>query len=286
MPEGDTIYKAARTLNTALSGKVVTRFESVLPKLMRVNDDTPIAGREILSVRSAGKWSVMEFSGDLFLLTHMLMNGSWHLYRSGEPWQRPRSGMRLAIETSDFVAVGFNVPIAEFHTQHSLARRKGFNDLGPDVLAPDFDPNDAGRRMRQHPDQEVGDVLIDQRVMAGLGNVFKSEICFLCGVNPFSPVRLLTDEQIVCLTKTAQKLMRANVQAPTPDGPIIFDYRRTTGRSNPAERLWVYGRTNKACLRCGTRILMRPQGRDARTTYWCPTCQPVHPAQATPIPSV
>lgn len=154
MPEGDTIFKAARTLHTALSGKVVIRFESVLPKLMRVNEDAPIVGRSILSVRSVGKWSVMEFSGDLFLLTHMLMNGSWHLYRSGESWQRSRSGMRLAIETADYVAVGFNVPIAEFHTKHSLARRKGFNDLGPDVLAPDFDPEDAGRRVRQHTDQE------------------------------------------------------------------------------------------------------------------------------------
>ena len=120
MPEGDTIFRAARAMNQALAGKKVKRFDSVLPKLTRIDEDVPLAGRTIESVNSAGKWNLIRFSGDLILLTHMRMNGSWHLYRPGERWQRPRSDMRIVIETADFVAVGFNVPVAEFHTEESL----------------------------------------------------------------------------------------------------------------------------------------------------------------------
>src|SRR3954464_13061158 len=134
MPEGDSIFRVARTLNSALSGRKVTRFESMLPKLDRVNEDSPVAGREIRGVRSHGKWLVMEFSGDLFLLTHMLMSGSWHIYRPGERWQRPRRDMRIVIETPDMLAVAFKVPVAEFHTAYTLARRDGFNTLGPATL--------------------------------------------------------------------------------------------------------------------------------------------------------
>src|SRR5579872_5854124 len=116
MPEGDTIFRAARTLHRALAGDVVTRFETQLPHLSRVDYDTPVSGRSVERVESAGKWMRMYFSGDLILLTHMLMSGSWHIYRPGEPWQRPRVQMRIAIHTKNFVAVAFQVPIAEFHT--------------------------------------------------------------------------------------------------------------------------------------------------------------------------
>ena len=156
----------------------------------------------------------------------------------------------------------------------SLSRRVGFRDLGPDVLAPDFDPSASAQRIHREAEREIGEVLIDQRIIAGLGNVFKSEVCFICGVNPFSLVRMLTDDQILCLTRTAQTLMLANVKDSSAGGPMrSFEYRRTTGRSHPAERVWVYGRTGKSCLKCDTPIQVRKQNPDARTIFWCPQCQ-------------
>src|ERR1700690_937722 len=120
MPEGDTIFRAARTLNRALAGQVVMKFETQLAQLARVDYDTPVAGRIVESVESSGKWMSMHFSGDLTLLTHMLMSGSWHIYRPGEAWQRGRQQMRIAIHTEHFIAVAFQVQIAEFHTAASL----------------------------------------------------------------------------------------------------------------------------------------------------------------------
>src|ERR1700760_3687061 len=138
MPEGDTIYRAARALQKAIGGKIVTGFETGLAKLARVNDDAPLAGRVIEKVESRGKWCLIYFSGDLILVTHMLMNGSWHLYRTGERWQMPRGRMRVVIRTDDWEAVGFNVPVAEFHTARSLARSSQVPELGPDILSESF----------------------------------------------------------------------------------------------------------------------------------------------------
>lgn len=274
MPEGDTIFRAARTLNKALAGKKVTRFESVLPKLTRVDEDTPIAGRTVESVTSVGKWTMMRFSGDLILLTHMLMNGSWHIYRRGERWQKRRSDMRVVIETHDFVAVAFNVPVAEFHDEDSLRRKPELRLMGEDLLSVDFDPEEALRRLKERAGEEVGPALLNQHVMAGAGNVFKSEICFACRVHPFERVGSLSDDRLRCLVGTALKLLRANVGQGAGNGIVTYTgFRRTTGRSNPAERLWVYGRRGLPCRRCGTRIESKKQADDARVTFWCPQCQ-------------
>src|ERR1700729_885081 len=116
MPEGDTIYRAARALQRAIGGKVVTGFETGLAKLARVDDDSPLIGRVVEKVESRGKWLLVYFSGDLILITHMLMHGSWHIYRRGERWQRPRKQMRIVISTEHFTAVAFEVPVAQFHT--------------------------------------------------------------------------------------------------------------------------------------------------------------------------
>src|SRR6478672_2806868 len=160
MPEGDTIYRAARTLNRALAGQVVTQFETQLPQLSRVDYDTPVAGRTVERVDAAGKWMRMYFSGDLILLTHMLMSGSWHIYRPGEKWQRPKNDMRILIATESIDAVAFKVPVAEFHTSASLARRPGFNQLGQDVLAPDFSEEEAIAQFGALPNLEVGEALL------------------------------------------------------------------------------------------------------------------------------
>ena len=275
MPEGDTIFRAARTLHRALAGKVVTRFETQLPKLERVDYDTPIAGRIVESVESSGKWLSLHFSGDLILLTHMLMSGSWHIYRPGEAWQRSRNQMRIAIHTSDFVAVAFQVPVAEFHTADSLRRHRSVTHLGPDVLSDDFDLDNAVQRLQTRPDLDVGVALLTQSIVAGLGNVYKSEVCFASRVNPFRKVATLTPEEFHALVTNARKFMLSNVSDGA--GGQIVTYtglRRTTGRSDPSDRLWVYGRRGEPCRKCGTAILSRKQGLDARTTFWCPQCQP------------
>src|SRR4030088_88015 len=138
MPEGDTIYRAARAMQRAIGGKVVTGFETGLARLARVNEDTPLVGRIVEKVESRGKWCLIFFSGDLILVTHMLMSGSWHLYRPGERWQMGRGRMRVVIRTADWEAVGFNVPVAEFYTARSLERSDQAPKLGPDILSKSF----------------------------------------------------------------------------------------------------------------------------------------------------
>ena len=229
MPEGDTIFRAARTLHRALAGKLVTKFETQLPHLERVDYDTPLTGRVVESVESQGKWLSIHFSGDLILLTHMLMSGSWHIYRPGEAWQRGRQQMRVAIYTADFVAVAFQVPIAEFHTAESLRRHRSVGRLGPDVLAPEFHAEDAAARLRAHPELEVGEALLTQSIVAGLGNVFKSEVCFASRVNPFRKVGTLSAAELGELMGHARGFM---VGSAASDSGM----RRTTGRSDPSTR--------------------------------------------------
>jgi endonuclease VIII len=281
VPEGDTIYRTAHTLHRAFAGQVVTKFESVLPKLTRVDVDSGVVGRTIEKVEADGKWTLMHFSGDLILLSHMLMSGSWHIYRSGEAWQRRAIDMRILIETATFVAVGFSVPVAEFHTLDSLARRPGFNKLGPSLLAEEFDEATAMARLLTRPDEETGVALLTQSLMAGIGNVYKSEVCFACGVNPFRRISALSKEELMCLVSTARKFLQANVTENSGDGIVTYmGMRRTTGRSDPNERLWVYHRRAEPCRKCGTPIESRKQGIEARTTFWCPVCQRMEGASA------
>lgn len=273
MPEGDTIFRAARTLNRALAGKAVVRFESVYPQLTRVHDDEAVTGRTVKGVRSAGKHILMEFSGGLLLRTHMRMNGSWHLYRPGETWQRPRQSMRIIIATEDFVAVGFDIPVAEMLKEKDLRRHDELRRLGPDLLGESFDAGEAVRRIRERADSEIADVLLNQRVLAGIGNVYKSEILFACRVSPFAKVEALTDDQVSCLVSTGRRFLLANVSDKLAPMTTYSGFRRTTRRANPKERLWVYGRAGDPCRTCGTPVSMRAQGRDARLTYWCDRCQ-------------
>jgi endonuclease-8 len=282
MPEGDTIYRAARTLNLALGGQTITSFESVLPHLSRVDVDQGIVGRKIEKVEAQGKWMLIYFSGDLILLSHMLMSGSWHIYRPGETWKRNRYHMRVVIGTDKILAVAFNVPIAEFHSAESLTRREGFKSVGPSMLAQKFDEAEVIARLRSRPDLEIGVGLLTQSLLSGIGNVFKSEVCFACGINPFRPVSTLTDQDLACLVSQARKFMHANVTEGSGDRIVTYvPMRRTTGRANPSERLWVYKRNGEPCRRCGSVISSRKQGFDARTSFWCPQCQPLVTKRAT-----
>lgn len=275
MPEGDTIFRAARTLDRALSGERIESFRTVLPQLARIDDDTPLTGRTIESVTASGKHLLIHISGDLTLRTHLRMHGSWHIYRRGERWRVPAFRMRIAIATTNWEAVGFNIPIAEFIPSSELPLSVPLSRLGPDLLSDSWDEGEAARRIRASAGFSMDDVLLDQSVVAGIGNVFKSEILFLTGVHPARTADTLTDSELESILRTSRRLLRANVTDPRESNATWTGARRTTGRSQPSERLWVYGRGGRPCRRCGTPIERALSGRVApRPTYWCPRCQP------------
>jgi len=272
VPEGDTIFRTARTLDRALAGRVVTSFESVLAPVAAFARAHPLVGRTVEGARSLGKHVLVEFSGGTILRTHMRMNGQWHLYRPGERWRRFRAAMRIVIGTSEWVAVGFDVPVDEFIQAADVVRHPVLSNLGPDLLAPDVDEETVAARLRE-AGGSVEDALLDQRVMAGIGNVFKSEVLFVCGIDPFRPAATLDTEEALALVRTARRLLRENViDAATASLPRPGS-RTTTRSSNPRTLLWVYGRGGRRCLRCGTTIQVRQKGESARLTYWCPVCQ-------------
>jgi endonuclease VIII len=277
MPEGDTIFRTARALGRALAGKPVTAFRSTYPLLTRFNDDTPLVGQTVEQVESRGKWLLIHFSGGGTLATHLLMSGSWHIYRPGERWQRPRANMRIVVENLDYCAVGFSVPVARMLQPQELERATRIPTPAIDVLSEEFEAAEAARRLLLHGDEEIGDVLLHQGVIAGVGNVFKSEICFVTAVNPFCKVAVLDLETIKALIAAARKLVAANVLEDS--GETIVTYggrqRRTTHESDPSASLWVYGRNGDPCRHCGELIRRRMQGPDARVTFWCPCCQPI-----------
>ena len=275
MPEGDTIFRAARTLHRALAGRVVTRFESVFPALTRVDTDAPIAGRSVTSVSARGKHLLMAFDRDLILHTHMRMNGSWHIYRPGERWRAPKHDMRVRIDTDAYVAVAFSVPVAEFLTAEDLARHPRISTLGPDLASDAFDRNEVRRRMAAHATGPLHDVLLDQRVLAGIGNVLKSEALFVARLSPFMRAGDLTTDQFDRLIDVSLRLMTMNITESTVMTPLAG--RRTTGSMDPRAALFVYGRARRPCRRCGTPIAVEKSGADVRLTYWCPSCQHVQP---------
>ena len=271
MPEGDTVFRTARTLHRALAGAQLTAFETRLPQLLSLPVRGGLPGRQISTVEARGKHILFAFGQDLILRTHLRMHGSWHLARPGERWRRPRAHMRIVIATADWLAIGFQIPEAEWLTASSLARHAVLQSLGPDPLSASFDAHEAIARIASDPGAAMADVLLNQRVIAGLGNVFKSEVLFECRVHPFDRVRDLEPTTIAAVVAASAGALRKNVieSSRRPGG------RRTmTNRLNRDETLWVYRRAGKPCHRCGAEIQMRKTGVDARSTYWCPSCQP------------
>jgi endonuclease VIII len=283
MPEGDTIFRTARSLGRALVGREITGFRSNYPLLTRFHDNTPLTGQQVDRVESRGKWVLIYFSGGGILITHMLMSGSWHIYRPGEPWRQPGSNMRIVLENNLCQAVAFRVPVAQMHTAASLARDRRIPQPTADVLNSDFNVEEVKPRLLACGSEEIGNVLLHQQILAGVGNVFKSEICFVTGVNPFRRVVDLTPDEIEKLIQSSQKLMRANVLEGSGDTIVTYQgqHRRTAYTSDPSATLWVYGRNNQPCRRCGDRIRRRIQGPDARVTYWCAQCQPMSDGKET-----
>jgi endonuclease-8 len=265
MPEGDTIFRAARSLDRLLTGRRVVRFE------LRVRGPAggprlPQPGESVTSVRAQGKHLLITFDGGLTLHTHMQMTGSWHAYRPGERWKKSPAAARVVIEVADAaqpevpvaVAVCFSAPIVELVEEPAAHPRLAA--LGPDLCRPDADLGESLARLDRLPSTtEVGNALLDQRVASGVGNVYKSEVLFACGVNPFTAVGELPAELRRELFETASRLLRANLD--------------TAGRATVEGGLAVYGRGGRPCRRCGTPIRTRRQGEAARATYWCPACQ-------------
>jgi endonuclease-8 len=274
MPEGDTIFRSARSLHRVLAGHRVTNFETAYAHLDRVDVDTPLAGRTIEKCVSAGKHILIYFSGDVILRSHMRMNGSWHLYRHGERWWRGPQVMRVRIDTADWVAVAFNVPVAEFVTSRQLETRDPVARLGPDLLGAEFDRDQAVRRIVASGHREIALTLLDQRIVAGIGNVYKSEVLFQTGVHPDTPSGAVPRETLERMIDIARGLLKDNVvEGSSPSIQTYRNLRQLNPASGHDENVWVYGRRDRPCRNCGTPIAMKRMGLDSRSTYWCPTCQ-------------
>ncbi len=196
----------------------------------------------------------------------MQMNGSWHLYRPGEAWQKPERQARVVLHTEAFIAVCFNAPLIELLTEQQVRRLPSLANLGPDAISDGFAAAAAAARLRQRADDPIGVALLDQRVMAGVGNVFKSEVLFLQRLSPFRTVGECSDAQLDGVIQEAHRLLTANRAG---------GLRRTVPGRDAHRRLWVYGRGGHPCLVCGVPIRVRRQGTDARSTYYCANCQGV-----------
>lgn len=256
MPEGDTIHRTANRLRPALEGQRVVRFTA--PRLV---GDRPHAGDDIVAVEAVGKNLLIRFPKHLVLHTHMKMTGSWHLYRTHEKWQEPAHLARVEIEVDDWVAVCFSAPTVR--TWRDLASQPNpLSHLGPDLCLDTVDLDLVVQRVASiaEPGTSIAEVLLDQRPAAGIGNVYKSEALWACRVSPFTSVEDVPVESRRRLYETAARQLQANLMTPT--------------RVTVAGGLGVYGRQRRPCLRCRTQIQVRAHGDQARTTYWCPTCQP------------
>ena len=260
MPEGDTVWLAGRRLHDALAGRVLTRSDFRVPQLAT----TDLAGRTVTEVVSRGKHLLTRVDDDLTLHTHFLMDGAWHLYRPGERWRGgPAWQVRLVLENEDWQAVGYRMPVVELLARDDEDSAVGH--LGPDLLGPDWDPAEAVRRLRGDPERTIGEALLDQRNLAGIGNLYRAETLFLRGVHPRTPVGDV--EGLDQLVRLAERLMQANRAHPQ---------QVTTGDSRRGAQHYVYERTRQPCRRCRTPIEaeeLGPPGQERRS-YWCPTCQP------------
>jgi endonuclease VIII len=259
MPEGDTVWRATRRLHQSLAGQVLTRTDFRVPALAT----TDLSGRTVDEVVARGKHLLMRLSGRITLHSHLRMDGSWHLYRPGENWRGgPGHQIRAVLETSSWIAVGYRLPVLELVPTDAEDTVVGH--LGPDLLSPDFDRAKAIANLAADPHRTISEALLDQRNLAGIGNLYRNEICFLLGLHPWRPAGTVDLASAVDLSR---RLMKANLR----HGAQV-----TTGVDRPGKRTWVFERQGRPCLRCGTTILTAQIGEppQERVTYWCPTCQP------------
>jgi endonuclease-8 len=259
VPEGDTVWLAGQRLHDALAGRVLTTSDFRVPQLAT----TDLTGREVLAVVPRGKHLLTRIEGGLTLHTHFRMDGSWHLYRPGDRWRGgPDWQVRVVLANADWVAVGYRLPVVELLDTSNESQAVGH--LGPDVLGPDWTTQEAVRRLLADPDREVGLALLDQRNLAGIGNLYRVEMLFLRGLTPWVAVGDVPD--LAGLIELGRRLMLAN------RGRVE---QITTGSKKRGETHWVFERQGRPCRRCGTTIASSEQGDPPyqRLTYWCPHCQ-------------
>jgi endonuclease-8 len=255
MPEGDTIHRAARRVGAALVGTEIRSIE--MPQQRHSRDRWPerLAGRDVNAVDVHGKHLFLRFDGDLTLHSHLRMGGTWGVYPRGGRWHRPAHRAWLVIKTDEHDVVQFDGPVLELMTEGRTRFDRRLAALGPDVLAPEFDAEAFLKRLRgEAQSRQVGDALLDQRVVSGLGTVWKSEGCFLAGLSPWRKLSTVDDDQALRVVREVRPLMMLSVEG-------------------ERSRRWVFERSGLPCRRCHTPIQFRGQGDDNRNTYWCPECQ-------------
>lgn len=260
MPEGDTVWLAARRLAEVLNGRALTVSDFRVPQLATVD----LTGRQVLTVVSRGKHLLTRVEGGLTVHTHFRMEGSFRLFRSGAPWRGgPAWQIRLVLGNEDWTAVGYRLPVLELLP--TVREHDVVGHLGPDLLGPDWDLAAALGNLRSAPAREIGSAVLDQRNLAGLGNLYRTEALFLRGVSPWTRVGDVAD--LGALVEVGRRLMLANRD---------HAEQSTTGARSRAEAYYVFERQGRPCRRCGSTVRVAQQGDPgyARVTYWCPTCQP------------
>lgn len=257
MPEGDVVWRTARMLDAALGGRVLTRSDFRVPRYAT----TDLAGRTVTETLSRGKHLLTRVDGGVSVHTHLRMDGSWRIQAAGSPPARDHR-VRLVLANDAWQAIGKLLGVVEVLATKNEGRVVGH--LGPDLLGPDWDPDEAVRRLRASPDRPVGEALLDQRNLAGVGNFFLTEMLFLRGVSSWRSVGQVKD--LDALVELGRRLLDAN--------KTRID-QVTTGDRAPGRRTWVYGRAGQPCRRCGTRIRRAEQGAtgEERVRFWCPACQ-------------
>jgi endonuclease VIII len=258
MPEGDVVWRAARQLDDALAGRVLTRTDFRVPRFATVN----LTGRTVIETVSRGKHLLTRVAGGSTIHTHLRMDGSWRI-RAANGYPPRDHRVRLVLANDAWQAVGYLLGVVEILPTTREDRAVGH--LGPDLLGPDWDAAEAARRIGADPARPVGEALLDQRNLAGIGNLYKAEVLFLRGISPWQPAGQVAElESLVTL---AQQLLEQNKDR---IGQI------TTGSTRRGQETWVYGRAGRPCRRCGTTVRRADQGAapEQRITFWCPACQP------------
>jgi endonuclease-8 len=261
VPEGDAVWRTARRLHQGLSGRTLARTEFRVPAIATAD----LSGGTVAETVSRGKHLLTRIDHDQAwtLHTHLKMEGSWRVYATGERWGKPGHHARVVLDAGDRVGVGFQLGVVELVLREHEGQVVGH--LGPDLLGPDWDEQEAVRRLTADPERPLGEALLDQRNLAGIGTIYRTELCFLTGYDPRSPVGVVADP--LRMVRLARSMLDQNRQLPQ----IC-----TTGDMRRGRNLWVYGRPGERCLRCGTLIAYAELGEPgrARAAYWCPSCQP------------
>jgi endonuclease-8 len=256
MPEGDTIHYAAKRVGAALVGNEIRSIETPHPRHGKDRWPERLSGREVRSVDAHGKHLFLRFDGDLTLHSHLRMGGAWGVYRHGERWHRAPQRAWLVIRTDEHDVVQFDGPVLELMTEGRTRFDQRLAALGPDLLRDDFSEGDFLRRLREDDGTRgIGDALLDQRNVAGIGNVWKNEGCFLAGVSPWRRVSDVSDDEVLAIVRGIQPLMKRSAQE---------------GGRIPKT---IHERAGMSCPRCQTKIRSRGQGDDNRNAFWCPGCQ-------------